>query len=604
MRLKSFKKVLIASLFFILLSFCVSVDAANYGTTYSRIAQNNKFISNANSLNSVAQSSYTDKYLKDLGETSYKGLTSAQQSKIQNLANNTILKGTSSSYTNIEKLEMFDNWIIKNFYYYDTPNKISSLGSNCNNPYYLLVNEYDKNGTIRAKSNGYVAMLIALARSQGIPARVVGGYYNKSVRDNYTEWGSNITKETINHFWVEVFVNNKCIMIDPVADSYKLYNQATDEYKDNYIDEDVYQKQYFNPDSNTLGKTHISFRTYSGSKDAKYVYNNYERKTLTSFLNIKYNKKTNGKRINSLYNSNNSSYWFATNDRTSITNGYGNLVRISFPSNRSLYGNLKLSYFSKLENVYATGNKLTALNIVSSPSLKTVNVTNNNIKTVVVTGSSKLTSLRTRSNPTTYIKYNFGAKKRTAVIKAKKGGTVSVIYTKNSKNNHFIKAVPKNGYTFDGWYKGSKKISSKKTYTSHNSRSFTYYAKFKKKDSKTYIKVSISKQKLWYYKKGVLKYKTGIVTGQRNEHDTVKGVYTLKGKARSVYLVGDDYKVFVNYWMPIYGGVGLHDATWRSEFGGKIYRYYGSHGCINLPYKSAKYIYNHVPVGTKIKIVK
>ena len=29
--------------------------------------------------------------------------------------------------------------------------------------------------------------------------------------------------------------------------------------------------------------------------------------------------------------------------------------------------------------------------------------------------------------------------------------------------------------------------------------------------------------------------------------------------------------------------MGLHDATWRSNFGGTIYLSNGSHGCINVP---------------------
>ena len=55
--------------------------------------------------------------------------------------------------------------------------------------------------------------------------------------------------------------------------------------------------------------------------------------------------------------------------------------------------------------------------------------------------------------------------------------------------------------------------------------------------------------------------------------------------------------------MPIYGAVGLHDATWRWSFGGDIYTYNGSHGCVNLPLNTAAYIYNNVPTGTTVKIV-
>ena len=52
--------------------------------------------------------------------------------------------------------------------------------------------------------------------------------------------------------------------------------------------------------------------------------------------------------------------------------------------------------------------------------------------------------------------------------------------------------------------------------------------------------------------------------------------------------------------MPFLGGYGLHDANWRSSFGGTIYYYDGSHGCVNLPSSAAKKIYNNVSVGTKV----
>lgn len=56
--------------------------------------------------------------------------------------------------------------------------------------------------------------------------------------------------------------------------------------------------------------------------------------------------------------------------------------------------------------------------------------------------------------------------------------------------------------------------------------------------------------------------------------------------------------------MPFDGGIGLHDATWRNKFGGNIYINKGSHGCVNLPYQTAEYIYENVKVGTKVLVHK
>lgn len=164
----------------------------------------------------------------------------------------------------------------------------------------------------------------------------------------------------------------------------------------------------------------------------------------------------------------------------------------------------------------------------------------------------------------------------------------------------------------------NKKLNSKKTYyykmqAVYKGKNKNYYGNFTSvrkvslasKTKGTYIVVSIKKQKIWFYKKGKLVLKSNVVTGRKGVTNTPKGTYKIRGKSRSAYLVGDDYVSFVNYWMLIDSGhqIGLHDATWRSSFGGSIYKYNGSHGCINLPMSVAKKIYKKAPIGTKV-IVK
>ena len=122
-------------------------------------------------------------------------------------------------------------------------------------------------------------------------------------------------------------------------------------------------------------------------------------------------------------------------------------------------------------------------------------------------------------------------------------------------------------------------------------------------DSQNYILVSISDQTLWFYRRGKLQLSSSVVTGMYGIHDTPRGSFRIQGKAQSVYLTGPDYRSFVNYWMPIYGDIGLHDATWRSSFGGYIYRGGGSHGCINMPYWAAESIYYNAPTGILVRVV-
>ena len=56
--------------------------------------------------------------------------------------------------------------------------------------------------------------------------------------------------------------------------------------------------------------------------------------------------------------------------------------------------------------------------------------------------------------------------------------------------------------------------------------------------------------------------------------------------------------------MPFNGGIGLHDASWRSKFGGNIYVNNGSHGCVNIPPEYADDIFEIVNKGTKVLVQK
>ena len=133
------------------------------------------------------------------------------------------------------------------------------------------------------------------------------------------------------------------------------------------------------------------------------------------------------------------------------------------------------------------------------------------------------------------------------------------------------------------------------------SRTAPYTAKSSKPYGGSYVEIDLSSQKLWLYKNGERIITTSFVSGSVAEgHRTPTGIYSIYSKQTDRYLTGADYRSFVKYWMPFLGGYGLHDASWRSSFGGTIYYYDGSHGCVNLPSSAAKTIYNNVSVGTKV----
>lgn len=125
----------------------------------------------------------------------------------------------------------------------------------------------------------------------------------------------------------------------------------------------------------------------------------------------------------------------------------------------------------------------------------------------------------------------------------------------------------------------------------------------------TYIEIDLSNQHLWYYIDGELYVESDIVSGTyyTSSRRTPGGIFLLTYKQRDKVLRGAkledgtyEYESPVSFWMPFNGGIGLHDATWRGSFGGSIYKYSGSHGCINLPYRKAEAIYAEIDKETPI----
>ena len=49
-----------------------------------------------------------------------------------------------------------------------------------------------------------------------------------------------------------------------------------------------------------------------------------------------------------------------------------------------------------------------------------------------------------------------------------------------------------------------------------------------------------------------------------------------------------------------WNGIGLHDSSWRTEFGGDIWKTNGSHGCINMPKNKIPQLFNMVEVGMPV----
>ena len=119
----------------------------------------------------------------------------------------------------------------------------------------------------------------------------------------------------------------------------------------------------------------------------------------------------------------------------------------------------------------------------------------------------------------------------------------------------------------------------------------------------TYVEISIEEQKMWCYQDYQVVVETPVVTGNPTTgHATPQGgCWAIDAKITDTFLVGEDYRAPVKFWMPFDSpnDVGIHDLN-RSEYGGNIYQSNGSHGCVNTPYNEVEKIFNIVSVGTAV----
>ncbi len=118
----------------------------------------------------------------------------------------------------------------------------------------------------------------------------------------------------------------------------------------------------------------------------------------------------------------------------------------------------------------------------------------------------------------------------------------------------------------------------------------------------TYVEVDMANQHVFVYVDGRRVMDSDCVTGMMtSSRMTPEGTFYINNKSRNTQLVGADYVSYVSYWMSFYGsGYGLHDASWRGSFGGSIYYYGGSHGCVNLPYSFVSQLYEVAYVGMPV----
>ncbi|MBR6230796.1 MAG: L,D-transpeptidase/peptidoglycan binding protein [Lachnospiraceae bacterium] len=120
-----------------------------------------------------------------------------------------------------------------------------------------------------------------------------------------------------------------------------------------------------------------------------------------------------------------------------------------------------------------------------------------------------------------------------------------------------------------------------------------------------YVEVCIEDQHLWAYDNYQLIADAPVVTGcpAINSETPSGSVWAIDAKMTDfefTYFPG----CTARYWMPFNGECGIHDSDWRShdQFGGDLYLWNGSHGCVNTWFEAAEAIFNHMYIGDPVVV--
>lgn len=121
----------------------------------------------------------------------------------------------------------------------------------------------------------------------------------------------------------------------------------------------------------------------------------------------------------------------------------------------------------------------------------------------------------------------------------------------------------------------------------------------------SYIEIDITTQTLWFYLNDEIIVKSDIVSGTKNAgHLTSSGAHKITKKVRDSILTGqgEDKEGEVQYAVFFDNEKAIHDTSLRTEFGGDIYITDGTRGCINVPFDTAKIIYEQTDINFPIII--
>lgn len=211
------------------------------------------------------KSCFTDKYLSDLKNLLFKDPVTQKVAKVTDKkvkyfkkVANSVTRGAETDY---EKVLKIYEYVAENFYYDDIA--FSSGTKQYIDPYKNLYNLRNKKKSANSSSDGKVAtvctgmggIVVTLCRQLDIPSRLVNGHHVGLGTKQYNNWETEENVQEMDHWWAEVYVDGRWIVVDPTPGNSNKWNRSKGTWTytgiTNYI--------YFDPTPEQLATSHVTY---------------------------------------------------------------------------------------------------------------------------------------------------------------------------------------------------------------------------------------------------------------------------------------------------------------------------------------------------------
>ena len=175
---------------------------------------------------------------------------------------------TKGAETDYEKVQKIYEYVAQNFYY---DNYAFRKQKNMYvDPYKNLFNLRNKKKSANSTADGKVAtvcsgmagIVIALCRQLDSPARLVNGHH-VSLSSPYCNWSTEEEISKIDHWWAEVYVDGRWIVVDPTPGNSNKWDRTSFSAKGTWTKTGITNYIYFDPTPQQLATSHVTYNIKS-----------------------------------------------------------------------------------------------------------------------------------------------------------------------------------------------------------------------------------------------------------------------------------------------------------------------------------------------------